>query len=513
MKKSKKILAGVMAVCLMGSIGVVPENITPAVSMTASAETEKSGTCGENLTWVLDNNGTLTISGTGDMEDYAPPTWSSEGNLIKKVIIEDGVTSIGKEAFTPTSVFSEYENLTEVIISDSVTSIGDSVFSCCSNLKSLNVSENNEVYSSIDGVLFNKNKTEIICYPEGKNESSYVIPESVTSIGDCAFYRCLNLTEIIIPDSVTSIGNGAFWFCTNLKEIIIPDSVTSIGYMAFESCTSLTEITIPESVISIGDCAFYNCSNLTEIIIPNSVSIGGYAFYGTPLLNEKWAENSLFIVNNILIDGTACSGDVVIPDGVTKINDQAFFPELWCPIDLTSVTIPDSVTSIGDYAFYGDSNLISITIPKSVKSIGNSAFLYCHLKEITILNPDCEIYDSDDTINNTSIIYGYENSTAQAYAEKYDRKFKSLGEAPKKETATGDANGDNEINISDAVLIMQSISNPSEYTLTEAGKKSADVVDGDGITNKDALAIQMTEAKLLNVEDFPITSADIEKLM
>ena len=147
----------------------------------------------------------------------------------------------------------------------------------------------------------------------------------VTSIGEGAFSGCESLTAIKIPDSVTSIRKDAFAGCTSLIAITIPDSVTSIGALAFDGCTSLTSITIPDSVTSIGEAAFRYCHSLKEITIPDSVtSIGESAFSGTPWLAEKQKENPLVVVNGILIDGSTCTGNVVIPNGVTSIEWFAF---------------------------------------------------------------------------------------------------------------------------------------------------------------------------------------------
>lgn len=185
-----------------------------AMPMTASAAT--SGTCGSNLTWTLDDNGALTISGTGDMWDWnydnrAP--WNDIRNNVKTAIIEIGVTSIDSMAFY------DCDSLTNVSISSSITSIGDMAFRYCSSLTSINVDIGNQYYSSLNGNLYDKNQTLLIQYAIGKKDTSFSIPNSVTSIGDSAFWSCDNLTSISIPNSVTSIGDSAFEYCRSLKDV------------------------------------------------------------------------------------------------------------------------------------------------------------------------------------------------------------------------------------------------------------------------------------------------------
>ena len=173
------------------------------------------------------------------------------------------VTSIGVRAFMNCS------GLTSVTIPNSVTFIGDKAFSC-SRLENINVDSENDNFSSLDGILYNKDVTNLICCPEAK--TSVTIPNSVTSIGEYAFCGC-RLTSVTIPNSVTSIGASAFYECRSLTSVTIPNSVTSIENSTFRNCSRLTSVTIPNSVTSIGYNAFYNCESLKVIYMQCEVPI------------------------------------------------------------------------------------------------------------------------------------------------------------------------------------------------------------------------------------------------
>ena len=305
------------------------------------------------------------------------------------------VTSIGNY------VFEHCIGLESITIPENITNIENMAFHICTNLESINVDVNNNIYSSIDGVLFNKEQDKIIFFPDNRFDS-YEIPDSVTSIGDMAFYGCDNLTNIIIPDSVTSIGNGAFYGCYNLTNIIIPDSVTSIENYAFSGCANFTSITIPDSVTSIGESAFSACFILTSITIPDSV---------TSISDETFSKCYKLT-------------DIIIPNSVTSIGNMAFYA---C-VNLTNITIPNSVTSIGNKAFYGCTNLTSITIPKSVTSIGDYTFTDC----------------------NNLTIYGYKNSYAEEYAKTNNIKFaviNSLADTNTNITVSGVMQEDTVLNV------------------------------------------------------------------
>ena len=300
---------------------------------------------------------------------------------LTSVTIPGSVTSIGSNAF------SFCARLTSVTIPSSVSSIGYSPFSCCGDLISIIVDALNATYSSsVDGVLFDKNKTSLVQYPGGKS-GSYTIPNSVASIGKYAFFGCLGLTSVTIRSSVTSIGDHAFDACTGLTSVTIPNSVSSIGNYAFNACFGLTSVTIPSSVSTIGDYAFEFCIHLTSITVDplnaayNS-SADGVLFNKskTSLIAYPGGKpGSYTIPSSVASIGRGafyyCRGltSVAIPSSVSSIGVDAFY---YCD-GLTSVTIPSSVSSIGDYAFDSCSGLTSVTIPSSVSSIGDSAFESC----------------------------------------------------------------------------------------------------------------------------------------
>ena len=260
-------------------------------------------------------------------------------SALSNIAIPDSVTSIGNYAF------SSCCSLSDIIIPDSVENVGNGAFEYCSLLECISIPEsviclNGNPFCNWNGkleclsycfiyeddVLFNMKKSEIISFRKQKIES-YIIPDSVTSIGDSAFSGCHSLSNIVIPDSVTSIGNDSFRDCSSLSNIVIPDSVSNIGNYAFSSCTSLSNIVIPDSVTSIGVWAFSDCYSLSSIVIPDSVtSIGTGAFSDCTSLSK-----------------------IVIPDGVISIGYCAFSR---C-YSLSNIVIPDSVTSIGEEAFGG----------------------------------------------------------------------------------------------------------------------------------------------------------------
>ena len=365
--------------------------------------------CGDSVVGVLDSDGLLTITGIGKMYDYKDDLswifgsslfddsspWGND-NSIEKVIIEDGVTSIGNHMFE--NCFS----LESVTIPGSVTSIGDYAFWDCNDLTSVTIPEG---VISIGELAF--------CNSSLKNVT---IPGSVISIGDNAFLCCTNLASVTIPKNVTSIGDGVFSECPNLADeegfvivdgvlfdyfgeetdVIIPPTVTHISNNAFYGCTDLTSVTIPSSLHSIADDSFLRCPNLADE--EGFVIVGGVLF-------DYFGEKTDVIIPPTVtrIGHSAFSNNdkltsVMIPMGVTSIGDAAFNR---CT-NLTNVTIPDNLTSVGDEAFYGCTNLANLAIPDSVVSIGYAAFSDCP-----------ELADEEGFVIVGGVLFGY-------YGEKKD---------------------------------------------------------------------------------------------
>lgn len=377
MRKQRFIVAIVICAMLLTS-----GTFCDFVTVMASTGQIASGKCGDNLSWTLDGKGTLTVSGSGKMDNwiwYSEPggmggdrsPWNYLGNQVLNVVIESGVTSIGSYAFC------ECRNLKSVDISNSVTDIEEAAFSLCESLKDVK------------------------------------IPNSVTSIGDTAFSFCKSIKNIEIPASVTKIGAMTFYCCQSVESIVvdknnkrynsqnncnaiidsltndflygcnnsfIPDGVRSIHRNAFVECKKITSIKIPSSVTSIGVEAFVLCDSLSNIDIPSSIEVIGDGAFG-----------SCYNLENVKLH-----------KGLKTIGSHAFSN---CN-KLNEIKIPVGTKSIENYAFYRCNNLKTIYIPSSVDKIGDTAFVGTS-DELTIL--------------------GVYNSYTQHYANDKKIKFISRG--------------------------------------------------------------------------------------
>ncbi len=459
MKLYKRVISFIVTLAIVAGI-------IPLSTIAASAETTYSGQCGEDVYWRFDTTTeTLTISGTGPMYDdysfwecfFEEWYWVANGNPAVQIVIESGVTTIGKSAFSNCPFIS-------INISNSITSIGDGAFAGGSLLRSITIP------NSVTSIGYG-------AFSQHRSLESVALPTSITRIDECTFELCRNLRFVTIPNSVTEIDHGAFRGCDNLTSITIPKSVLSIGDRVFMDCERLTTLVVENdnpvyhsegnciihtqsktliegcnnsvipsnnSVINIADNAFTGRSNLISITIPESVlRIGDHVFWycdrlATLIVEENnpvyHSEGNCIIHTQSKTLVVGCRGSIIpsngrvtsvgysafagcetlrsidIPNGITTIDNGAFNG---C-YNLDSVTMPNSLMNIGSHAF-AMCNITSMTIPHSVNSIGEAAFWGCYnLTDITIYNSMTEI--GNEAIEKGTTICGYVGSTAEEYA-------------------------------------------------------------------------------------------------
>ncbi|MBQ7646214.1 MAG: leucine-rich repeat domain-containing protein, partial [Clostridia bacterium] len=300
---TKKLLSAVLAV-----LTVICFTSVAGFAFFADDARVIGGTCGDDLTWTLDRvSGELLITGTGDMYDYTfdfPAPWNEYPSEIISVVISEGVTSVGKEAFggslidvklpdtlkrigvnafsataiseivLPDSLeyigmyafFECMELEKDVYIPENVSYIGHCAFSNCSSLKKITVAEKNEYYRSIDGILYDKDASALICCPAGQNRSSYTLPDSVTSIEDEAFTQCKMIKRVILPDGLQKVGDFAFK-ASSIESVVIPDGVTELGFAAFEACKSLTSADLGRGITKLKESTFSDNTSLSQLCI------------------------------------------------------------------------------------------------------------------------------------------------------------------------------------------------------------------------------------------------------
>lgn len=447
----KRLLSGLLILCMF--ISIIPMSTAFASDILAS------GYCGDDLMWSLDNDGLLTISGTGAMTETPWPAKYKKD--ITSVVIENGVTDIGSFVFfncenmanitLPNSIttinnfaFSGCSSLNGITIPDSVTSIGTCIFMGCTALTditihagitsisadafadcgnlNISVSDDNPNYSSVDGVLFNKDKTLLIRYAKDIIQPEYTIPDSVTKIADDAFYKCYNLKGVTIPDSVTCIGNSAFSYCTSLPSLTIPDSVTEIYNNAFSHSTALSGITIPDNVTKIHNYVFAGCESLNITVSAdnrNYSSFDGVLFnkdktaligYAKDKIQPEYTiPDSVTEICDSAFSDCANLINVTINNGVTFIGEDAFEG---CVL-LTHVKIPNSVTELDRYVFNFCSGLTSIELPVSLTKIGERSFGDCEsLTDVYYAGSDSDwanitIEEGNELLTNATIHYNY----------------------------------------------------------------------------------------------------------
>ena len=425
----------------------------------------------------------------------------SNCTALKSIVIPESVQVIGKQAFAICT------SLTDVTIPAGVSaSLNADTFVGCTSLSNINVSYDSDSYTSVDGILFSKDMTTLIKYPVTR-EGSYVIPDTVTSIEAGAFYLCDKLTGITIPDGVTEIKDSLFQNCNGLENVTLGNNVTFIGISAFSGCTNLKNISLGNSVTEIGESAFSKCDSLTSIKFPDTLtSIGKSAFADCTGLKDITLPETLETIGDSAFCNTGLTG-ITIPDSVTDIGENAFSS---CE-NLSDLTIGKGMTSIKDDTFYLCNSLTDITIPENITSINSYAFAKCvNLSSITIENPDCKVMtnaisnnyymnleDKSVKHNYDGVIFGCEDSYAEIYSALNGYKFALIGSDISSATVPepiliGDANGDSQINASDASAILSiyaDISSGKSIDLSKRQFAVADAVPDYEINSTDATLI------------------------
>lgn len=394
------------AVMIFSSVAVGLTNIElPDFGTLFAQKAEAAETYTEGYyTYTVDENGNATITDVDTL-------------ISGDVTIPSTLGGYPVTGFDVDFNYSYVYNIYSITIPKGITNIGQQTFNNLDFLKSIIVDSLNPVYSNDEyGVLYNKDKSQIINYPQGNERKFYSIPESVKIIGKCSFMNCLNLETITIGESVTEIKDSAFQNCANIKNIIIPDNVINIRAFAFSFCGSLKSITISDSLTSIERWAFEGCDNLTDIYYSgtkekwNKIAIGDYneALIGA---NIYFAERECYIDgyytytvdengNATITDvDESISGDITIPSTlggypVRSIGDYAFSD---C-IGLTRVIIPEGVTSVCFHSFSNCSSIKEILLPDGLQTIESGAFGGCtNLESINIPKSVTRITGSDFT--------------------------------------------------------------------------------------------------------------------
>ena len=335
------------------------------------------------------------------------------------------------------------ENLESITIPASVEIIGDCAFlnSSSENFKNITVATENKYYSSENGVLFNKNKTELLYYPFGKNENTYTVPNTVTKLAKASFSNC-KLNKLNLPNNLKYIDESAFTE-TSLKTLSIPESVEYIGKYAFD-LSGIETIHIPKGITTIEEGTFYRCMQLKSVSIDNHIKhIGDYAFSACYNLSDINISNNVTSIGKGAFQSTIIQ-KIELPASLESIGEYAFNN---CQ-NLQEVTIPNKEVNINNRAFYNCPKLNTVAIPAKVKEIGKNAFGY----QGNIFDEEDYEYGEENSIQDFKIT-GYSNTAAETYAKENGFEFISLGE----QILTGDANQDGTVNIKDVTYLQMHI--------------------------------------------------------
>ena len=372
------------------------------------------------------------------------------------------------------------ENLESITVPASVEIIGDCALNFSSeSLKNITVANENKYFSSENGVLFNKSKTELLCYPYGKNETTYTVPNTVTKLAKVSFSGC-KLNKLNLPNNLKYIDESAFTE-TSLKTLSIPESVEYIGKYTF-LMSGIETVNIPKRIATIEEGTFSCCINLKSVTIDNNIKhIGDYAFSRCYNLSDINISNNVTSIGKGAFQSTIIQ-KIELPASLESIGEYAFND---CQ-NLQEVTIPNKEVNINNRAFYNCPELNTVTIPAKVKEIGKNAFGY----QGNIFDEEDYEYGEENSIQDFKIT-GYSNTAAETYAKENGFEFISFGE----QILTGDANQDGTVNIKDVTYLQMHI----------AGNKNTDGSPLIDETNKQLFdSIDMNNDGKLTVNDVTV---------
>ena len=403
-----------------------------------------------------------------------------ECKALESINFPSTLQSIADEAFMDCSLLSDVD-----LSAASLKTIGERAFAGCSSLEEIDLSTS--PLKSIGESGFDSSGLYSISLPEG-----------FTSLGNSAFSSCKYLERVELPDTLKILSEGAFSFCPSLTDVKFGKNLATIGMHAFWGCKSLEKLVLPDSLVTIGEGAFSDCENLSDVNLPDRLkSIGSSAFGGTAI-EEIIIPDSVRDIGSFTFYDCKYLSSVKLPSGLKSIPEFAF-----SGTPISSMNIPDSVVSIEGGAFANCGSLKKLRIPSATKTFGGHVYGYRFEIEEDLLGNGRRVwYNYDDVA-----IEGTAGSAAESYAKENNIEFIEIDENGHPATSTstssdeflwGDANCDKVTNMADAVLIMQSISNPDKYKLSENGEKNADTNYSGGITNGDALVIQRYKLGLIS---------------
>lgn len=504
MKKLITLLAVISVVCSSGTYYTRPAKALEAVSLAEYKQQNKAETVfpdpDADYTTVTENDLVFNV-----YDDYAC-LYDCKDRSLTEIVIPEEINGVPVTGIANNAPFGFCRNLTSITLPDTlryfswedlccttVVTVGSSDSEPVPSVSEVILSDTNPYYTVSDGILYSKDMKTLVGCPPAIDMKSLRISEKAERIGDYAFVSCTGLETAVIPSNIKHINNGAFAGCVNLASAELPESITSISGDMFYFCESLSEVTFNGKIERIGYGAFSECRSLTDFVIPETVTyIGNNAFLNSGCIRNDYG---IHYIQNWVVGSDSDIIAATIKDDTKGIAEMSFFTRS----KLEFLDVPESVKYTGDLICAGLSSGRASRINYRCSYIGELTFAASkNTTDIYIYDPECDIFDSEKTIpavyrytlpddessdddimltyiqdenkiTGDVVIHGYSGSTAQAYAEKYGRKFELIEDA----SVSGDANADGLFNVSDVVALQKWLLNVSGTKLTD--RKAVDL--------------------------------------